>query len=265
MVFHRQESSSYHRPSSGGDGEQTSYGATPSYSPVSNYNPYSSSRSSSGGGGYSGRGVTYRSRDGSYASQPSYSSSQSYQAPATTYEASVPTYQAPAPTYQRPAPTYQPSPPTYQESVPTYEAPAPRYETATYEAPAPVYLDVQPSYGQQQQQQQHNGYTKSPEYFTTTKYGPIESGALRGQGQKSSAVEFARQGQASGTLYSADTAEAAEAAKKSRGYEYRYREGHTTTQPKTFVQLRHYRANLGVTKDKDGYGNRQHGAERRYQ
>ncbi|XP_014678404.1 PREDICTED: uncharacterized protein LOC106818192, partial [Priapulus caudatus] len=75
--------------------------------------------------------------------------------------------------------------------------------------------------------------TGAPEFFTTTRYGPIATGGLRGNGDRSSSLTFSRTGTATGSLFSRDNAEATETAKKSRGYEYKYREGHEYTQPKT--------------------------------
>ncbi|XP_014664989.1 PREDICTED: RNA-binding protein FUS-like [Priapulus caudatus] len=79
--------------------------------------------------------------------------------------------------------------------------------------------------------------TEAPGYFTTSRYGPFVSGGLRGHGDRSSSLAFQRKGHATGSLFSRDNADATETAKKSRGYEYRYREGHEYTQPKT---LYHY-------------------------
>ncbi|XP_014678922.1 PREDICTED: keratin, type II cytoskeletal 1-like, partial [Priapulus caudatus] len=75
--------------------------------------------------------------------------------------------------------------------------------------------------------------TGGPEFFTTTRYGPIASGGLRGSGDRSSSLTFSRTGTATGSLFSRDTTDATETAKKTRGYEYKYREGHEYTQPKT--------------------------------
>lgn len=69
------------------------------------------------------------------------------------------------------------------------------------------------------------GVTEQPSYFTTTRYGPITSGGLEGSGDRSTSLTFNRVGTASGALFSTDTAEANENARKSRGYEYRYRCG----------------------------------------
>ncbi|XP_014667205.1 PREDICTED: loricrin-like [Priapulus caudatus] len=78
-----------------------------------------------------------------------------------------------------------------------------------------------------------DGATDAPEFFTTTRYGPISSGGLRGSGDRSATLTFSRTGSATGSLFSRDNADATENAKKSRGYEYRYREGHEYTQPRT--------------------------------
>ncbi|XP_014678582.1 PREDICTED: uncharacterized protein LOC106818381, partial [Priapulus caudatus] len=66
------------------------------------------------------------------------------------------------------------------------------------------------------------GATGAPEFFTTTRYGPISSGGLRGSGDRGSSLTFSRHGSATGSLFSRDTADATETAKKTRGYEYRY-------------------------------------------
>ncbi|XP_014677301.1 PREDICTED: keratin, type II cytoskeletal 1-like [Priapulus caudatus] len=78
-----------------------------------------------------------------------------------------------------------------------------------------------------------SGATEQPAFFTTTRYGPITSGGIRGSGDREATLSFSRTGSATGNLVSKDTADASESAAKNRGYVYRYREGHEYTQPRT--------------------------------
>ncbi|XP_014666838.1 PREDICTED: uncharacterized protein LOC106808585 [Priapulus caudatus] len=75
-------------------------------------------------------------------------------------------------------------------------------------------------------------YTRAPEYFVTSRYGPVKRGHLAGHGQRSSGLNFQKTGTAHGSLYARDLAEAQESAAKTRGYQYQYKEGHKYYQPK---------------------------------
>lgn len=89
---------------------------------------------------------------------------------------------------------------------------APKYVARKYVAPkyvAPEYVAPK--------------YTSAPEYFTTTRYGPVKHGREEGRGQRSSALSFTKNGKAHGTLYAHDEAEASETASKTRGYQYQYK------------------------------------------
>lgn len=84
-------------------------------------------------------------------------------------------------------------------------------------------------YGQQAQRQVQQvqyvqqAVTQAPGYFTTVHYGPIASGGLSGSGQRSTSLDFTREGKAEGSLFSKDAAKADESASKTRGYEYDYK------------------------------------------
>lgn len=69
----------------------------------------------------------------------------------------------------------------------------------------------------------HGGYGHDDGYYTTTHYGPIKKGHVAGYGQKHYGHGFSKSGNAYGSLYAHDAAQAQETAKKYRGYDYKYR------------------------------------------
>lgn len=70
---------------------------------------------------------------------------------------------------------------------------------------------------------QSAGVTTEPQFLSTIRYGPVSRGRVRGTGNREATLTFSRSGTATGSLFSKDSANAEQRARKGTGYEYRYR------------------------------------------